>query len=61
MNHAMMVNVRKVQITIGAEDALLLQGLLRLDHARFVDAGNEVMTDMLERVEEALQAANAPK
>lgn len=61
MNHAMMVNVRKLTITIGAEDALLLQGHLRGERFRFQEAGNEVMTGMLERVDEAIQAAQSPK
>lgn len=61
MNHAMMVNVRKLTLTIGADDALLLQGHLRMERLRFQEAGNEVMTDMLERVDEAIQAAQAPK
>ncbi len=61
MNHAMMVNVRKVQLTIGADDALLLLGHLRGEHFRFQEAGNEVMTGMLERVDEAIQNALSPK
>ena len=61
MNHAMMVNVRKLTVTIGAEDALLLQGHLRMERFRFQEAGNEVMVNMLERVDEAIQAAQAPK
>ncbi len=61
MNHAMMVNVRKVTVIIGAEDALLLQGHLRSERFRFEEAGNEVMTGMLERLDEALEAARAPK
>jgi hypothetical protein len=61
MNHAMMRNVRKVTVVIGAEDALLLQAHLRGDRCRFKEAGNEVMTGMLERVDEALELARNPR
>jgi hypothetical protein len=61
MNRAMMINVRKVTPTLGADDALLLLGHLRGERARFEQAGNEVMAGMLERVDEALDAVLTPR
>jgi hypothetical protein len=55
MNHA------KITLTIGADDALLLQGHARMERLRFKEAGNEVMGGMLERVDEAITNAQAPR
>lgn len=49
----------EVLVRLYADDALLLQGHLRLEQSRFRDAGNEVMVDMLLRVEEALTKARS--
>jgi len=57
----MPVNIRKVTITVGAEDLLLLQGTLRSFRPQFEEARNEVITGMLDRVEEAIHDALAPK
>lgn len=48
---------RQITLVLGATDALLLQGHLRLDRERFVEADNEVMVGMLDRVEQALETA----
>jgi hypothetical protein len=46
-----------VNVRLYADDALLLQGFLRQQQGRFRDADNEVMVDMLLRVETALSKA----
>ena len=57
----MPTNVRKVTITLGAEDLLLLQGTLHSFRPQFEEARNEIVTGMLDRVEESIQDALAPK
>lgn len=51
-------NERKVTIVLGADDALLLQGVLRNEWGTYRE--NEVVTPMLRRVEEALDLAQRP-
>ena len=48
-------NEKTVTVTVGADDALLLQGHLRQERSGF--ALNEVMLGMLDRLERVLQAA----
>ena len=48
-------NEKTVEVTVGADDALLLQGILRQGREKY--AHNVVVTEMLDRVERALQAA----
>jgi hypothetical protein len=49
----------RVTMTLRQDEALLLQGLLRLNHKEFQNARNEVMSGMLERIEQILASAQA--
>lgn len=45
----------KITIQLELDDALLLQGTLQQERSRFAEAGNEVMTDMIDRVGACLE------
>jgi hypothetical protein len=48
-------NEKMVEVTVGADDVILLQGILRQGREKY--ARNVVVTEMLDRIETALQAA----
>lgn len=51
------MNEKKVTLTLGAEDALMLQALLRNERATFAQSGNTPMVQILDRVETAFEDA----
>jgi hypothetical protein len=54
----MALNARNVTVVLGCDDALLLQASLRNYRYTFELAGNEMMTELLDRVEAALERVN---
>ncbi len=50
------IEAKRVIVELDADDALLLQGMLRNERHRYEHVKNEVICGMLDHVEEALQA-----
>ncbi len=55
----MAFNEKKITLEVGADDALLVQGHLRLAMHTFQEAGNVTMVGVLMRFEEAFEKARA--